>query len=162
MRISVREDDPGYLPQEQRRSYEVYLNGVQLFGVITADEGADTILRHKRDDHGRLVEDGGFLIEEVVKGRVEIWRKGDPMKNVIDQLSAMDVPDRRMGESYTGRLLQQELDRHQRMDEMINGKPGSLQRRLYDEEMRLRREGWPSVDRGHISELIRPWRGGAA
>jgi hypothetical protein len=74
VRISVIESDPGYSPGVALYG-RVYLDGVEQFAALTADDVAGEVLRMKVSPAGvgRLeIDDNGEVVTELVKGRVTI------------------------------------------------------------------------------------------
>lgn len=54
----------------------IYLNGVQVYDVVRADEDLGIVVRHVRDLQGRLVAAGEGWAVETVSGEVRIeWRE---------------------------------------------------------------------------------------
>lgn len=76
MRISILEGDPGYRLPPELISYAIYLDGVQQWYVITADDEQGFVLRYKTDAQGQLISKDDFLIEERVEGSVVISKDG--------------------------------------------------------------------------------------
>ncbi|MGO4641708.1 hypothetical protein AB4Z43_25030 [Mesorhizobium sp. 2RAF45] len=72
MRISADNDDAGYVSAERRRGVRIYLDGIDLKDVITADEEDGYILRALRDDLQLLVFENGQLVTEEMRGKVKI------------------------------------------------------------------------------------------
>lgn len=72
MRISADNNDPGYLPAERRRGVRITLNGLELSGVITADEEQGYIRRVRRNDQHRTIAAGDVVATEELRGTVEI------------------------------------------------------------------------------------------
>jgi hypothetical protein len=57
MRASVHKDDPGYFPMDQTRRIRIFFEGVEVSGVVTADEEQRLIVQLDRDEKGRLYVD---------------------------------------------------------------------------------------------------------
>lgn len=76
MRISVDRDDPGYAEWESlgetRYSAKVFLDGVEMRGVITADEEAGMVVRYRMKDNGLIVIENGDVVRETLYGVVEL------------------------------------------------------------------------------------------
>lgn len=72
MRLSCREDDPGFQPADKTLTAVIYLNGSEITGVITADEERGFILRYMRDEQGRIRVDGNEARTEKLYGKVQI------------------------------------------------------------------------------------------
>ena len=72
MRLSVDKNDPGYCTERGR--VRVTLNGVEIRGVITADEERRMLVRYVRDVEGRLGlrPSGDGLLTETIAGDVRI------------------------------------------------------------------------------------------
>jgi hypothetical protein len=73
MRSSVLKDDLGF-KNFRPGAYEIFLNGEKVPQVLTADEEQGYILKHKLDEHGKLVINAaGTAVErEELRGKVEI------------------------------------------------------------------------------------------
>lgn len=74
MRISSDRTDPGFDEWDkiERLAARVYLDGVEIKDVITADEEAGMVIRYKRNAGGGLVLDGHVLVRETLYGVVEL------------------------------------------------------------------------------------------
>ena len=72
MRISVREDDPGYNPEYM--FYEVLLDGVSLKDCVTADEELGLALCYKKGPDDKYIIDHAddTMVTEERHGKVEI------------------------------------------------------------------------------------------
>jgi hypothetical protein len=75
MRISVDESDTGFLPFDQRRSAQVFLNGSAIRECVTADEEAGEAICLKTDANGRLVIDhvADKVARETRRGTVRVF-----------------------------------------------------------------------------------------
>lgn len=73
MRLSVDSDDPGYRAyQAGGRGAVVFLGGVKLSHVLTADEEMGLAVVHKTDEAGNIVHCGGVIQRETLRGAVRI------------------------------------------------------------------------------------------
>ena len=72
MRISVSEDDPGFLPPHLTRDAKVFLDGRILEDCITADEERGEAVVYLRDDRQNIIVQQGRPVTIFVKGKVEI------------------------------------------------------------------------------------------
>lgn len=74
MRISCEEDDPGYLDCHNivRVTAKVYLDGVEIRDVVTADEEEGMLVRYCRKDNGLLIVENGIVLRETLHGVVEL------------------------------------------------------------------------------------------
>lgn len=55
MRITVDPHDHGELVNPYRQHIEIYLDGKKMDKVITADEEAGTVYRHRTDASGQII-----------------------------------------------------------------------------------------------------------
>lgn len=74
MRISCDTLDPGYLEWNKigRLAARVYLDGVEMRDVITADEEAGMVIRYRRNTKGLFVVAAGIVSRETLYGVVEL------------------------------------------------------------------------------------------
>jgi len=74
MRISCDRDDPGYVEYVKLRPIvpRVFLDGVEIKEVITADEEAGMLIRYLRGMDGLIRVEKGIAVREVLYGRVEL------------------------------------------------------------------------------------------
>lgn len=74
MRLSVDKSDPGYSPQAVQMRPRVFLDGVRMERVVTADEERGEVVRYRTGPDGRMVvaADGESLEREVLVGAVRI------------------------------------------------------------------------------------------
>lgn len=74
MRISCDPNDPGYDEWKALSGLatRVYLDGVEMRNVITADEEAGMIVRYKSHMGGGLIMDRGVVLRETLYGLVEL------------------------------------------------------------------------------------------
>lgn len=72
MRRSGDPSDPGYVDPQQGARIFVFLDGVELRDVITADDEEGMIVQAKRDDKGLLVFDyeAGEVVTQTRHGAV--------------------------------------------------------------------------------------------
>ena len=72
MRISVRENDPGYHPQAYK--CEPMLDGKKVKDCFTADEETGEVFCHARDEKGNFILNDKMteVVEVVKKGKVSI------------------------------------------------------------------------------------------
>ncbi len=73
MRVSTVEGDPGYL-DPITHVIEVYLNGVEVSEVVTADEELGVVVRAVTDSDGNIVVDyeRSCVVYETLQGNVKI------------------------------------------------------------------------------------------
>jgi hypothetical protein len=76
MRLSVRADDPGYLPYacmgRLGSKVRIMLDGQEVRYVITADTDEGLIRRFKHDSNNDLMVEDDHILEETIRGKVEI------------------------------------------------------------------------------------------
>jgi hypothetical protein len=74
VRLSARLGDPHYDARALNLSdrIEVLLNGKVLDTITSYDVPAGTIVRHRRDESGRIVLGNGAHLFEELRGRVEV------------------------------------------------------------------------------------------
>ncbi|PBC23475.1 MULTISPECIES: hypothetical protein [unclassified Mesorhizobium] len=72
MRISADIGDAGYVPAEDRHGVRIFLDGIEIKDVITADEECGYILRARRDSLCLLVAKDGELVTDEMYGQVKI------------------------------------------------------------------------------------------
>lgn len=73
MRVSVDKDDKGYSPYAHHVIDKVYLNGVELTHIVTADDEAGLVVFYCTDDEGKyLLDDDEKLVTGTLTGDVEI------------------------------------------------------------------------------------------
>ena len=70
MRMSVNKDDPGYHPLAMM--CHILFNGKELKNCHTADEGKGIVYVYLLDSYGYFPQDDSELINEELKGKVEI------------------------------------------------------------------------------------------
>lgn len=75
MRRSIRRSDPGFNPDV----YEcvIFLNGIEIDDVITADEEQGFLERYCTDEHGDYIPIGNELKTEIRHGIVRILYRED-------------------------------------------------------------------------------------
>ena len=72
MRVSVREEDPGY-NLAVAFNCSIIVDGVDVtLRCFTADEEKGIALCYKHDEDGKLYVDSGMMAEEILHGKVEI------------------------------------------------------------------------------------------
>ncbi|MBX3546889.1 hypothetical protein [Chelatococcus sp.] len=83
MRISCLKADPGY--HGYVPSVEVWLDGVKLSHVFTADDETGEVLRCVIDAHGHVIPDatGTRARTEVIRGKVEFLIPGTEERFVL-------------------------------------------------------------------------------
>lgn len=76
MRLSVRDDDPGYLAYAAMghlgHKVRIMLDDQEVRYVITADEDQGLIVRFKHDADDQPVIERDSILEETIRGKVEI------------------------------------------------------------------------------------------
>lgn len=73
MRVSVDKDDPGYSPASYAIIDKIYLNGIEIKHVITADDDAGVIIFYCTDENGHyIIDDDDRLMTGTLSGDVEI------------------------------------------------------------------------------------------
>lgn len=77
MRISVSPNDPGRAAYDEMReagkTMKVYLDGNEVFDVITADEEQGYVISNRTNPNGTLFMDPeGSLVQDVERGNVEV------------------------------------------------------------------------------------------
>lgn len=74
MRISINDSDPGFVPWIFVSGVRVWLDGVEITKVITADEEARSVERFATDEQGRcyLNEARDEAVRETLRGTVRI------------------------------------------------------------------------------------------
>lgn len=76
MRLSIDRADPGFRPEVLRHqeTYDVFLDGDLVEGVVTADEEEGHVIAYARDDEGTFRHRDGELLRIVRRGDVRIVR----------------------------------------------------------------------------------------
>lgn len=74
MRISADPQDAGYVNYRQFHRARVFLDGAEVFYVLTADEEEGVIVRYKRDPAGQFMFDksGLRVARERCRGTVRV------------------------------------------------------------------------------------------
>ena len=74
MRITVLDDDPGRRINPQQEPYTVYLDGVEVKHVFTADDEKGEVIAAVHDELGHMVAENGEVKRQVLLGHVRIER----------------------------------------------------------------------------------------
>lgn len=72
MRITVLDGDPGRKINLARERYKVYIDGVEVKHVFTADEEKGEVIAAVLDDHGYMRAENGEIKRQSLYGRVII------------------------------------------------------------------------------------------
>ncbi|MCK6740950.1 hypothetical protein L8S62_00635 [Enterobacter cloacae] len=72
MRITVLDGDPGRKINLARERYKVYIDGVEVKHVFTADDEKGEVIAAVLDDHGYMTADNGEVKRQSLYGRVII------------------------------------------------------------------------------------------
>ena len=75
MRMSVRQDDPGYSLEAHRCS--AYLDGEKVEYCITADEEKGLVVVLDADENGKIKIVNDHLVDKFLYGKVEIRKSND-------------------------------------------------------------------------------------
>lgn len=75
MRITVLDDDPGRRINPARERYAVYLDGVEVKHVFTADDEKGEVIAAVHDDRGYMTAENGVVKQQTLYGKVTIKRQ---------------------------------------------------------------------------------------
>ncbi|HII3255564.1 TPA: hypothetical protein ACY3ID_002258 [Citrobacter amalonaticus] len=74
MRLTVLDDDPGRKINLAQERYTVYLDGVEVKHVYTADDEKGEVIAAVHDERGYVVAVGGEVKRQTLYGSVRIER----------------------------------------------------------------------------------------
>ncbi|EIY5063455.1 hypothetical protein ACOI6Z_14350 [Klebsiella sp. C239] len=74
MHITVLDDDPGEYIEPGRERITVYLNGVEVKHVFSADDERGEVIAAVRDSHGHFTVELGEVKRQTLFGQVRIVR----------------------------------------------------------------------------------------
>ncbi|HHT1950509.1 TPA: hypothetical protein ACTYKV_001545 [Citrobacter farmeri] len=74
MRLTVLDDDPGRKINLAQERYTVYLDGVEVKNVYTADDEKGEVIAAVHDERGYLVAENGEVKRQMLYGSVRIER----------------------------------------------------------------------------------------
>lgn len=72
MRVTVLDGDPGRKINLARERYKVYIDGVEVKHVFTADDEKGEVIAAVLDDHGYMTAENGEVKRQSLYGRVII------------------------------------------------------------------------------------------
>lgn len=72
MRVSIEQGDSGEIPMSRARGLTVFCDGKELNHVRTADEELGVAVVIATDRAGHILHNGGKVLTETVRGRIEI------------------------------------------------------------------------------------------
>ncbi|MEB7923463.1 hypothetical protein [Atlantibacter hermannii] len=75
MRITVLDDDPGRKINPGRERYAVYLDGVEVKQVFTADDEKGEVIAAVPDGRGYMTAENGEVKRQTLHGTVTIERR---------------------------------------------------------------------------------------
>lgn len=75
MRITVLDDDPGRKINLARERYNVYIDGVEVKHVFTADDEKGEVIAAVLDNRGYMTAENGEVKRQSFYGRVIIQRQ---------------------------------------------------------------------------------------
>ncbi|EBR1860206.1 hypothetical protein N8V39_19725 [Enterobacter hormaechei subsp. steigerwaltii] len=75
MRITVLDDDPGRKINLARERYKVYIDGVEVKHVFTADDEKGEVIAAVLDDRGYMTAENGEVKRQSLYGKVTIKRQ---------------------------------------------------------------------------------------
>ncbi|WP_313083639.1 hypothetical protein [Atlantibacter sp.] len=75
MRITVLDDDPGRKINPDRERYAVYLDGVEVKHVFTADDEKGEVIAAVPDERGYMTAENGEVKRQTLHGTVTIERR---------------------------------------------------------------------------------------
>ncbi|HHT8234815.1 hypothetical protein [Enterobacter hormaechei] len=75
MRITVLDDDPGRKINLARERYKVYIDGVEVKHVFTADDEKGEVIAAVLDDRGYVTAENGEVKRQSLYGNVTIKRQ---------------------------------------------------------------------------------------
>lgn len=75
MRITVLDGDPGRRINPAQERYSVYLDGVEVKHVFTADDEKGEVIAAVHDDRGYMTAERGVVKQQTLYGKVTIKRQ---------------------------------------------------------------------------------------
>nr|DAZ37034.1 MAG TPA: hypothetical protein [Caudoviricetes sp.] len=75
MRLTVLDDDPGRKINLAQERYTVYLDGVEVKHVYTADDEKDEVISAVLDERGYVATENGEVKRQTLFGKVIIKRQ---------------------------------------------------------------------------------------
>lgn len=75
MRITVLDDDPGRKINLAQERYKVYIDGVEVKRVFTADDEKGEVIAAVLDDRGYMTAENGMVKQQTLYGKVTIKRQ---------------------------------------------------------------------------------------
>lgn len=75
MRITALDDDPGRKINPAQERYKVYIDGVEVKRVFTADDEKGEVIAAVLDDRGYMTAENGEVKRQSFYGRVIIQRQ---------------------------------------------------------------------------------------
>lgn len=75
MRITVLDDDPGRKINLAQERYKVYVDGVEVKHVFTADDEKGEVIAAVLDDRGYMTAENGEVKRQSLYGKVTIKRQ---------------------------------------------------------------------------------------
>ena len=75
MRITVFDGDPGRKINLAQERYKVYIDGVEVKHVFTADDEKGEVIAAVRDEHGYMAAENGEVKQQTLYGKVTIKRQ---------------------------------------------------------------------------------------
>ncbi len=75
MRVSMDQSDVGYNPYAADAVKTVFVDGVEIPDVLTADDKEGIVVYFPRDDKGELILDGDEVVTTQLQGDVRIVLK---------------------------------------------------------------------------------------
>ncbi|HCB1653342.1 TPA: hypothetical protein MYP81_000878 [Citrobacter farmeri] len=75
MRLTVLDDDPGRKINLAQERYTVYLDGVEVKHVYTADDEKGEVIAAVHDERGYVVTENGEVKRQTLYGAVIIQRR---------------------------------------------------------------------------------------
>ncbi|WP_097570907.1 hypothetical protein [Escherichia coli] len=75
MRLTVLDDDPGIKINPTRERYAVYLDGVAVKYVFTADDEKGEVIAALPDERGYMTAENGQVKRQTLYGKVTIKRQ---------------------------------------------------------------------------------------
>lgn len=75
MRITVLDGDPGRRINPAQERYTVYLDGVEVKHVFTADDEKGEVIAAVHDDRGYMKAENGVVKQQTLYGKVTIKRQ---------------------------------------------------------------------------------------
>jgi len=75
MRITVLDDDPGRKINLAQERYKVYVDGVEVKRVFTADDEKGEVIAAVQDERGYMTAENGEVKRQTLYGKVTIERQ---------------------------------------------------------------------------------------